>query len=110
MNRSYRAITFAEARAQAENTARRRLKNFMSDPNMPALRDEYLEAEHCWMFFRNLDIKLPDPASVDGLLPSDAYCWSKHGEGRLVADFSDDPAKCRAYLQKMSDYFKEKGL
>jgi hypothetical protein len=110
MNVSKREITFAEARARAENEARSTLKNYTTDPNMPVLRDEYLEAEHCWMFFRNPDIKFPDLASGDGFLPSWAYCWSKHGEGRAVADFSDDPAKCRAYLQKMSDYFKEKGL
>jgi hypothetical protein len=103
-------ITFDQARKEAENEARRSLRNFMSDPDMPALRDEYLEAEHCWMFFRNPDIKFPDRASGDGMLPDGAYCWSKHGEGRVVADFSDDPAKCRAFLQKMSDYFKEKGL
>jgi hypothetical protein len=110
MTERKKEITYADARVRAEKTARRELAYYISDPDMPALRDEYLEAENCWMFFRNLAIKLPDPTSVDGMLPSWAYCWSKRGEGRIIADLSDDPAKCRAYLQKMSDYFKEKGL
>jgi hypothetical protein len=82
----------------------------MKDHKTSVLRDDYLEAENCWMFFRNKEIKLPDSRSVDGLLPTWAYCWSKCGEGRLVYDFSDDPQRCRAYLQELSDYFKAKDL
>lgn len=110
MPKAAKLISFEEARKLAEADARENLKVFMTDPATPPLRHEYLEAEHCWMFFRNLNIKLPDPGSVDGMIPDCAYCFSKSGEGREVADLSDDPVKCREYLQKMSDYFKEKGL
>jgi hypothetical protein len=103
-------ITFEQARKKAEESARRAQAYFMTDADMPALREEHLEAENCWMFFRNKDIKLPDPSTIDGLLPDGAYCISKRGEGRIVPDFSDRPKECRDYLERISDYFKEKGL
>ena len=58
------------------------------------------------MFFRNRGIVIPpEQALRDG-----AYAVSKRGEVRYVFDFSDDPKQAEEYLQKMSNYYNERGV
>ncbi|HEY4162470.1 MAG TPA: hypothetical protein VGM59_05355 [Dongiaceae bacterium] len=104
-----REITFDEARALAEQEAHRILAPFMKTAEQAALSKDYLEAPHCWMFFKNKEIVIPrDQIIGNGIPPLCAYVYSKRGEGRLVSDLSDDPERCKKYLQEISDYFQSK--
>jgi hypothetical protein len=104
MINSYTPITLEQARLLAEESAAFFLSEFRSDPSVPLLQEHYLEAEHCWMFFRNKNIVIPfDRPFCDG-----AYVVSKRGNGRSVADLSEKPMEAQAYLQKLSEHFKER--
>lgn len=102
MGDQFQTISFIEAKKLAEEAARINLSIFLSDPSIDLLRDEYLETEYCWMFFRNQGIIVPPEGSLRG---DWAYAVSKRGQIRQIADLSDDPIKLNAYLIKMSDYF-----
>lgn len=66
------------------------------------MQASYLEAENCWMFFRDKGIQVP----VGSRLGIEwAYVVSKHGKFSLVEDFSSDAQKLHDYLKTMSDYF-----
>lgn len=73
------SITFERARALAEREARSLLEHSLTDATIPALREEYLEADHCWMFFRNRDIVIPPERS----LTKAAFAVSKKGTVRV---------------------------
>lgn len=105
MTAKQRAITLEHARTTAERGAHSLLKDFVRGESTPLLQESFLEADHCWMFFRNKDIAIPPEQGLcDG-----AYVVSKNGSLRHIVDFSADPEKLKAYLQTMSDYFKERG-
>ncbi|MCO4857171.1 hypothetical protein MKD49_11840 [Herbaspirillum sp. WGmk3] len=100
------AITFDQARKIATDLALSHLSVYRKDQTIPLLEDRHLEAEHCWMFFRNPAITI----SHEGSLADWAYCISKRGTARSVADFSENPVQLHAYLKTMSDYFETRGL
>lgn len=101
---SYKTINFEQAKQLAEKSASLFLSEFRPNPSVPLLQEHYLEAEHCWMFFRNKDIVIPpNRPFCDG-----AYVISKRGNGSFVADFSEEPLEAQAYLQRMSAHFKER--
>ena len=52
----------------------------------------------------NKKISIPEEYSLN----RGAYVVSKKGAFKHIADFSDDPEKLQAYLNTMSNYFKEK--
>ncbi|MFC5475789.1 hypothetical protein [Paraherbaspirillum soli] len=105
VNIIHTTITFEQAKRLAEESASFFLSDFLKDAATPLLQEHYLEAEHCWMFFRNKDIAIPpDRPFCDG-----AYAISKKGNGSYIADLSDNPEKLQAYLQTMSNYFKQRG-
>jgi hypothetical protein len=97
--------TFEQAHESAESAARSHLKHFLDDESAPLLDERYLEAEHCWMFFRNKAIALPPEQS----LRTGAYVVSKRGNTRYIADFSEDPVMLEEYLVTMSNYFRDHG-
>jgi len=105
MDPLHTSITFEQARVRAENEARSHLKYFLKDESTPLLEERYLDAECCWMFFRNRAIVVPPEQS----LRTGAYAVSKRGSLRYIADFSDDFAKLQAYLLTMSNYFRDRG-
>lgn len=99
------SITPEQARTLATDLALFHLGRFWVDKSIPLLQEENLEAEHCWMFFRNKAIVI----TQEGALTDWAYCVSKKGTARSTVDFSDDPVRLHEYLQIMSDHFKEHG-
>ncbi len=99
-------INFEEAKAIATKQALLELGPFMHGHSSEVLWGHYLEAEYCWMFFRNPEIQIPKGA----LLGIEwAYVVSKKGAFSLVQDFSYNAEKLHAYLKSMSDYFKRRG-
>lgn len=94
-------ISLEQARQIAEEQALINLSN-VALAKERLLQQFYLEADNCWMFFRNKEIALPADAQL-GM--EWAYVVSKHGKFCLVEDFSNDEQKLREYLKKnMSDY------
>ena len=99
-------ITLRQAKKIAIDIAVYDTVNDVTDTSMPLLQEEYLEAENCWMFFRNrLIVIAPERALSDC-----AYCVSKRGNGRSIPDYSNDPVRLVEYLHIMSNHFKERGL
>lgn len=97
-------ITLENARDIAREQALFNLSTFMAGER-DVLAADYLEAEHCWMFFRNRKIHVPKTA----LLGIEwAYVVSKRGKFSMVEDFSSDNEKLLDYLKTMSDYFSRK--
>jgi hypothetical protein len=106
MNIESRTITLDEARKMATDMVGYHAKMDIKNHSIPLLQDDYLETDYCWMFFRNKAIVIaPERALSDC-----AYCISKKGHVRSIADFSSDPVRLQEYLQTMSNYFKEHGL
>jgi hypothetical protein len=99
-------ITLDQARKIATDLALSHLSSYWIDKSIPLLQEGNLEAEHCWMFFRNRAIVI----NQEGALADWAYCISKKGTARSIVDFSDDPVRLHEYLQIMSNHFKERSL
>lgn len=100
------AITLEDARKIATDIAAYDTARDVEDKSIPLLQDNYLEAEYCWILFRNKAIVIaPERALSDC-----AYCISKKGHGRSIADCSNDSVRLHEYLQIMSNHFKERGL
>jgi hypothetical protein len=99
-------ITLDQARKIATDMAGYDTARDVKNKSVQLLQDHYLETEYCWMFFRNKEITIaPERALSDC-----AYCVSKKGSGRSIADYSDDSIRLHEYLQIMSNHFKERGL
>jgi hypothetical protein len=105
-NTEPRIITLDEARKIALDQVRYDAQWDIKDNSIPLLEDNYLEAECCWIFFRNRAIVI----APERRLSNGAYCISKKGHARLIADFSSDPVRLHEYLKTMSDYFKAQNL
>ncbi|MFD1886777.1 hypothetical protein [Paenibacillus wenxiniae] len=106
MKNTDKQITFETARTIAEKAASEQLKDYANEETS-FLSHEFMEAEYCWFFFRNKNIFGP-PEQV--LRWDCAFAVSKKGELNLIGDFSEDAKELEDYLQKMSNYFKERGL
>ncbi len=102
MTSSIPKISLEQARHIAEEQAMKNLTGLM-EAGQSVLQASYLEAENCWMFFRNKEIKIPDGSQL-GI--EWAYVVSKRGKFSLVEDFSSDSKKLLDYLEKMSHYFE----
>lgn len=93
-------FTFDDAKKIAEDMAFQELHDISE---AVSLIDEYfIEADNCWMFFRNRDIAVPN----ERWFGTGAYIVSNTGEARYIADFYDDSNKAKDYLYLMSEYFK----
>ncbi|KQV49120.1 MULTISPECIES: hypothetical protein [unclassified Duganella] len=98
-------ISLTQARAIAQKNAYLSLKAYCESPE-ETLKTEYLEGDHCWMFFRSEKICVPENNTL-GI--KWAFVVSKKGKYSMVQDFSDDKQRVREYLKTMSDYFFRRG-
>jgi len=106
INTEHKIITVDEAKKIASNLVKYHTEMDIKDNSIPLLQGYYLETDYCWMFFRNKAIVIAPERSLSDC----AYCISKKGHSRSIADLSDDPVQLQEYLQTMSNYFKEQGL
>ncbi len=95
-------MNYHEARMLAAREALAVLGSFYSGPAEAVLDEEFLEAEHCWMFFRNRNIALPKSSLLDL-----AFVYGKSGGARDVPDLRGQPEELEAYLQRLSALFSE---
>jgi len=105
-NLDSRMITLDEARKIATDRVKYDVQWDIKDDSIPLLQDNYLDADCCWMFFRNKAIVIAPERGLSDC----AYCISKKGHPRSIPDFSSDPARLQEYLQIMSNYFKQHDL
>lgn len=97
-------ISEAEARQKAEHCFVEMIP-YMAQASA-VLDVRFLEAENCWMFFRNREIDTGE----GGFFTDTACAVSKRGEVRTINDFSANEEELMRYLQAMSDHFGERGL
>lgn len=97
-----REISVIEARSLAEEAALANLRTFLKEPQENVLRDEFVEGENCWFFFRNPSISVPPDKALKG---DWAYAVSRRGQVREIADMSGEPERLTDYLKVMSDFF-----
>ncbi|MFL9982207.1 hypothetical protein [Paraburkholderia sediminicola] len=101
-------ISFEQAREIAKSAAANDVKGIQVDDSKNLLDVDYLEAEYCWIFFRNKEIQIPSEQWF--VAAYGAYAVSKKGAFSQITDFGRDPKELEVYLQVMSDYFKKKNL
>lgn len=94
-------ISQSQARALAEQHSRVGLGDF-AYAAARVLRDDFLEAEHCWMYFMSDAYVQPEDAAPGVKY---AHVVSKQGNYARVPDVSDDAAKLQASLQAISQQF-----
>lgn len=93
---------FHEARADAQTSAIFNLQGLYFGPPDDVLDANYLETDHCWLFFQRQDIYFPPGRELSKW----AYANSKHSkEGRCVPDFRGDKKQLLEYLQVLSKHF-----
>jgi hypothetical protein len=102
MNEYQEIISYKQAREIASKAAFEALTAFFDGTPKDALREYSIEGEHCWFFFRNTSIDIPEEMAFGRNF---AYAVSKKGALRYVYDFSYDTEKLTEYLRVMSDYF-----
>ena len=71
------------------------------------LEGDFLEAEHCWIFFRSKRIIV-----VPGnwfTKSYGAFAVSKKGAISQITTFENDRLQQLGYLKTMSDYFQQRG-
>ena len=100
-----REITQSQARALAEQHCRAALGHYAYAAG-PLLREHYLEAPHCWMYFLSDAVVQPADTAPAGRR---AHVVSKHGAYAMVHDYSADPQQLAACLQAASDHFDAHG-
>jgi hypothetical protein len=98
---SARPISQSQARALAEQHCRAALGQY-AYATASLLREHYLEAQHCWMYFLSDAVVQPADAAPVGRW---AHVVSKHGAYAKVHDCSADPQQLAACLQAASDHF-----
>jgi len=100
-------ITLAQGRQVAEDAVMRDKIHYKNSELEQALEDDFLEAEHCWIFFRNRNIVvLPENWFTKSY---GAFAVSKKGAFSQITAFEEDRAQLLAYLQTMSEYFGRRG-
>lgn len=100
-------ITLNQARQMAEDAVMRDRSQYKSPEVQKALEDEFLEAENCWIFFRNKKIVvLPENWFTKAYV---AFAVSKRGSFSQVTAFDEDREQLLSYLQTMSEYFGRRG-
>lgn len=100
-------ISLVQARQLAVDAVMRDRNHYATVEIEEALEGDFLEAEHCWIFFRNRKIVV---ASGDWFTKSyGAFAISKKGAFSQITAFEDDREQQLAYLQTMSDYFGRRG-
>lgn len=96
-------ITLAQARKMAEDAVMQDEAYYENSELEQALEEEFLEAEHCWIFLRNRKIiVLPENWFTKSYA---AFAVSKKGVISQITAFEEDREQLLAYLQTMSEYF-----
>lgn len=101
-----KTVTYEQARKMAEEIARGDLEELVHDRAITLLDAKDLEADYCWIFFRNSHIILDEKYSLRW---NWAYAISKKGNTRHVYDFRGDEERTKCYLQELSNFFKDRG-
>ena len=96
-------LTLDEARKLARRDGQKYWERYIPADCIDCLSEHYLEAEHCWFFFRNPRIMVPEEDHI--VRAYSAYAVSKHGTVRNIVDYSADPEKLADYLNTFSAYF-----
>lgn len=96
-------IDFQQAKQIAEKIAHDKLNEFINNPGIDVLRDEFYEAECCWFFFRNKEIIGPPERALSW---DQAYAVSKKGNCFLIGDMSDKVEELKEYIQRYSSHLK----
>ncbi|QGZ39547.1 hypothetical protein [Pseudoduganella flava] len=100
-----RLIDVGEAKQLVLEDLKSFVKDYPIDQN--CLREDYLEASRCWMFFLTPEVL----KQVAGPLIADlTFVVSKHGELRCFPGLSGTAEFLSDYVRKMSDHFREQGL
>jgi hypothetical protein len=94
-------MSFSEARARATQEALSLLGEFYAGPAEAVLDEDFLKADHCWMFFRNRSITLPKSSLLDL-----AFVYGKRGGSRNVPDLRENPNELATYVQRLSKFFE----
>jgi hypothetical protein len=94
-------MNFHEARQLAQEDAMYHAQGLYFGKAEHVLDDDFLEAEHCWMFFRSRSIVMPPERSLSDF----AYVFGKRGGGRWVPDYRGNEPRLREYLKTCSDDF-----
>jgi hypothetical protein len=100
-------ISWADARKIAEEAVLRDKDHYETQEFDAMLEDEFLEAEHCRIFFRGRRIVVKPESWFTKSYG--AFAVSKKGALSQITKFADDRSKLRDYLDVMSDYFGRRG-
>ena len=103
MSKLFDEITVTQAREKAVAAVLRDLSHYESKNIDYPLEEEFLEAEHCWFFFRKKAIVvMPEHWFTKTY---DTFAISKDGAFSQVTTLGFDDKQVKEYLQTMSNYF-----
>lgn len=100
-NENSERISLERAKFLAKQEAYSELKDFIQSKSHEVLDNYYLEAEHCWIFFKHPSIVIPK-----NRLYFRAFAVGDQGGCRLVYDLRDEPDKMQKHLSDLSNYFR----
>jgi hypothetical protein len=104
-------LTVTEARERARAMALASLKHLPQRTVLDGrdvLTDRCLTGEHCWFFFRDPAILIPETMWIT--MYYSAYAVSRRGNILNIYDYSREPSKLEDHLALMSGYFAWKEL
>ena len=99
-------ISFERAKEIATESAREAFAQLLTVKNKEILSRNFLEAEHCWLFFKNEEIFVPVELSLS---LSWSYAVSKKGHVRQFYTF-ENIEEMKAALENLSQHFAERNL
>jgi hypothetical protein len=98
-------ISFEQAKAKAEAGFSSLFVDGIPKDAGAILSEFYLEAEYCWMFFRNKALIVRE----EFIMSEAAISVSRMGRVSWIADLSDEPERLKIYIAEMSDYYRQNG-
>jgi hypothetical protein len=101
-------LTVTDARELAREMALANLPQGIELDGGDVLMDRCLTGEHCWFFFRNPAISIPETMPITKAYS--AYVVSPRGNVLNIFDHSREPSKLEDHLALMSAYFAYKEL
>jgi hypothetical protein len=104
-------LSVTEARELARAMALKTLKHLPQGTafdGRDVLMDRCLTGEHCWFFFRDPAISIPETEPITKSYS--AYAVSRRGNILNIYDYSREPSKLEDHLALMSAYFAWKEL
>jgi len=107
MTSELKIITLVQGRQIAEDAVVRDKSYYENSELDRALEGDFLEAEHCWIFFRSKTIVVSKKNWFTKSYA--AFTVSKKGAISQITAFEEDRAQLLDSLQTMSDYFGRRG-